>query len=241
MSAIYFHSEYDTAELRGSERAYMGVLCSNLMLGTIGDYKDWLLPFLPSNSWALRDNKVSTADINLYLWSMDGSLLVDKDQVDTFTLSLNTAILIGSDPIILLARLHGQCELHCWVAGPNRKWLANIIKEGRKTNIYRENQGWEEVVKLLKSRTDSPIVCSFSVCDSFPNYSCLPKKHPLKQSHNERRFDQFNDLPENEMWSECFQGLQEQGGGLELKPENWRSFYFGVGHNIFTLLRMAHK
>jgi hypothetical protein len=43
-----------------------------------------------------------------------------------------------------LARLHGQCEVHGWVAGKNRAWLADIIETGRETAILRDDMGWRE-------------------------------------------------------------------------------------------------
>lgn len=241
MSAIHFHSEQGTANLRGSERAYMGSLCNSLMLAAIGNLeyaKDWLIPLLPPNNYALRDPRGVEEGLALYLGGMGSTLLVNKESVDTFVLSLNTSIILGSNPVILLARLHGQCECHCWISGPNRKWLANIITDGRKTGLYREFQGWEDVIGLLKSRKDGPVVCSFSVCDSFPNYNCLPEDHPLKQSRSEDRYDQFYELPKTETWKECFRGLREQRG-LELRPDNWENFYFDSGQSVFTLPRTS--
>ncbi len=243
MSAIYFHSEYDTVNLHGSERAHMASLCNNLMLAAIGNLeyaKDWLIPLLPPNNYALHDHRGVEAGLALYLGGMDSKLLVNKKFVDTFTLSLNTSIILGSDPVILLARLHGQCEIHCWVDGPNRKWLAHIIEDGKKTNLYRKNQGWESVTAFLKSREDGPVVCSFSICDSFPNYNCLPEDHPLKQSRSEDRYDQFYELPKTEAWKQCFRGLQKQQS-LELCPNNWKDFYFDSGQSVFTLPRKSIK
>lgn len=100
-------------------------------------------------------------------------------------LALNTALAVGSDPIKLAAKIHGWCEAHAWVDGPDRAWLAEIIDEGLAVGVYRRgiwyadqpdtprdkwsSQGWEEVQAHLRSRDDEPCVMSYSVCDQFPN------------------------------------------------------------------------
>lgn len=235
MSAIYFHSQDGTALVRGSERAYMSGLCGDLMLGVIGDIeyaREWLLPLLPADCYARAGPK---ATLEMYLRNADGDLIVDGERIDTFLLALNTAWALGGDPLRLLARLHGQCEIHCWVDGPDRTWLAGIIREGRKSDLYHAEQGWEDVANLLETRDDEPVVCSYSVCDQFPNFGCLPAEHPLKQSHDERRFEWFDDLEVAETWATCMRGLREQGGGLQIQPGAWDSFAFGDGQSAFTL------
>lgn len=238
MSRIYFHSEHDTAELRGSERAYMGVLCNDLMLGTLGDLyyaKEWLIPLMPPGHYALTDHRGPESGLSLFLRGMDSALIVDGKRVETWLVSLNTAWVLGGDPLRLLARLHGQCEIHCWVEGVNRKWLASIMREGRKSGLCREDQGWEAVADLLESRDDCPVVCSYSVCEQFPNYGCLPDDHPLKTREDEARHDDFYELPPAEAWQACMAGLRAQGSGLELRPDKWADFRFGTGHSAFTL------
>lgn len=240
MSRIYFHSEHGTAELRGSERAHMGVLCNDLMLGVIGDLycaKDWLIPLIPHDHHILMDRLKPESGLSSFLRGMDSAFIVDGKRVETWIVSLNTAWTIGGDPLRLLARLHGQCEIHCWVEGVNRKWLAGIIREGRKSGLYRENQGWEAVTNLLESRDDCPVVCSYSVCEQFPNYGCLPADHPLKMREDESRYDDFYELPSAEAWQACTTGLRDQGNGLELRPDKWADFRFDDGHSIFTLPR----
>lgn len=100
-------------------------------------------------------------------------------------LDLNTALVAGSDPVRLAAKIHGWCEAHAYVEGPDRAWMATIIDQGLKAGIYRHglwyadqpdgpkdkwsDQGWEGVQALLRSRDDEPVVLSYSVCDQFPN------------------------------------------------------------------------
>lgn len=176
MSRVYFHSKEETAELLGTERHYMGILCNDLTLSAVGSIphaKRWLAPLLPEDSWALE------SDYSFRLWLCGGAssdtFTIAGNAVSVFTVTLNTAWDLGNDQVRLLARLHGQCEIHCWVDGPNRRWLSEIIRAGRKTNVLRSGQGWEAVANLLDSRDDGPVVCSYSVCEMFPNFECLPK------------------------------------------------------------------
>ena len=171
MSRIYFHSLSCESEVFGSERAFMGHLVSDMFLSALGvDSFD----FPPSNPHVLRtildpahytakhtgrefSDSLSTA----LRVGMDSSILrVDGEAVNVFSATLNTAIVMGSDPIILSARLHGQCEIHTYVEGSNRRWLAGIIEQGRKSGIFRADSGWEDVIEHLRERDDEPVVTS---------------------------------------------------------------------------------
>ena len=51
MSRVYFHSKDGTAELRGSERAYAGCMCEDLMIAAVDDHwsvKSWIAHWLPT-------------------------------------------------------------------------------------------------------------------------------------------------------------------------------------------------
>lgn len=236
MSRIYFHSEHGSAELRGSERAYMSIFCVDLMMSVFGDMhyaKDWLLPLVPPTSYVHKSDDIERT-LETYL-RVQGDLRANDKSVDTFEISLNTAWAIGGDALRLMARLHGQCEVHCWVEGQNRKWLYDIIAAGRKSGLLRGKQGWEEVAAFLVSRDDCPVVCSYSVCEQFPNFGCLPGDHPLKQGKDENASEQFYELDDSEAWSACMQELRAQGSGLEMRPDKWGGFYFGHGATAFSL------
>lgn len=107
----------------------------------------------------------------------------------TANVDLNTALIAGSDPVRLAAKIHGWCESHCWVDGPDRAWFAGIIREGLRTGLYRESAGWHEVSAALESRDDEAVVLSYSVCDAFPEtdepwdvaLGALKREHPWLQ------------------------------------------------------------
>ncbi len=240
MSRIYFHSQSGTAELSGRERAYMGTFCSSLLLVSMRLDQSWpseaplYRRMLPTAHYTQAGDDVS------FLRAFSTWLCVGGDRetfglttrVRPFDAALNTAVVVGGDAVKLMARLHGQCEVHAYVEGPNRSWLADIIESGRDGSILRSGQGWEAVVALLRSSDDEPIVTSYSVCNRFPN----PQ---VANWTDDRDGDGFWDLPEPEQWTRALRGLRESGGGLEMKPDDWSAFYFGEGVSGFDVMEEA--
>lgn len=253
MSRIYFHSEHGEAEVHGSERAYMGSMCGHMFTYAMGlDYSGDDTPQHPSPLRRILNPKHYAADPRyegarfidalstvLRVGYQNDVLIVDGQHVDTFAASLNTAYVMGSDAVKLAARLHGQCELHAYVEGPNRAWLAGIMERGRETHVLRPGQGWEETAALLRSRDDGPVVTSFSVCEQFPNRGVAGWKPPVEDDGED--WDAWYELPEVERWQMALDGLRAQGNGLELKPDNWQTFYFRDGVNGFQLRRIAEQ
>jgi hypothetical protein len=123
-------------------------------------------------------------------------------RLSTGNVSLNTAVAVGCDAMKLAAKLHGWCEVHCWVEGKDRAWLADVIEQGLDIGIFRRgiwyvdrplnaneaisdapdkqwsSQGWEAVQAFLRGRDDCPVVTSYSVTDSFPNASIADWEPP---------------------------------------------------------------
>ena len=251
MSRVYFHSEDDRAAILGSERAWLYHICKKMSIGLfnipdgIEDQGKALTFSLYSSlpeSCGLRDffqleEGSNTATIKqgerLRLKSfLEMYLSVSDDKffnkIPIWLLWLNTACLIGNDAIKLAARIYGQCECHCWVRGENKKWLAAIIEKALATHLYRRNSGWEDVVELLNQENDSPVVLSYSVCDSFPNATVAGWGV---------RWEKFEQLEDSEKWLLAVTNLEESGQGLELSPGTWpgtwNDFYFGQGWDVF--------
>lgn len=222
MSRIYFHSPSGTAELHGSERAWLrhvaegparaawdlersgshqleraaailslvhdvpGYLAERLALAKAEDAR--LVSAVAAKRYGTYDPEplrqlVLTLDTCLRVRGLE--LDVAGARLSTSNVELNTALAAGSDVVRLAAKIHGWCEDHCWVEGPDRVWMAAIIDEGLRTGIYRRglwytdgpdaprdkwsDQGWGNVAELLRSHDDEPVVLSYSVCDQFPN------------------------------------------------------------------------
>jgi hypothetical protein len=253
MSRIYFHSEDGEAAVRGSERAYGAALCSDLFVFALGIsdcdspdnphvlrkivtpshycLRDWGVPFERSLSTAVRVSGIGGPVLRL-----------NGQAVDVFSATLNTALIIGSDVVKLYARLHGQCEIHCFVEGPYRIWLAEMITKGRELEMFRPECGWEDVVALLLSSASGPVVTSYSVCESFPNSVVAGWKPTAVTDDGEADWDAWYELSQAERWNRSMDGLRKQSGEyqlLELTPTTWNEFYFGDGMNGFKLLQHA--
>jgi hypothetical protein len=212
MSSIFFHSPYSKGvRLSGSERAYMEILVSSVSMGSIyyneSFFDHWILKVYPPE----RGKRYE--DVRIWLTGPLGlNINIDGELYDKWHLSLNTAIAIGSDVIVLMARLHGQCEVHCYVEGHNRKWLAKIIRDGLEQNLLREGRCWESVIEFLERSNKHPVVCSYSVCDSFPG---------------------------NRTWKEGLEDIRSPSCGLELCPESFRDIRYGHGLTYFDLKKIV--
>lgn len=139
----------------------------------------------------------------------------EGEPLNTFELVLNAALRVGGDAIKLFARLYGQCELHAWVAQANRRWLADIIEAGRASNIMRgpdalREWGTWEGVIALLRNT---------------------RKHPGPVVTSYSVCDTFN-----------FRDLKalRETKGLELKPDDWNTFYFGAGTSLLDVFAAEH-
>lgn len=235
MSRIYFHSQHGTSEVRGSERAMAGGLCTDLLRVALRLNDRFMCP-----DDAARYLTLFPAGHYIHGLTRDERLRASIDTAvsvgdEFFTAALNTALDIGSDPVKLMARLHGQCEIHAYVEGPNRAWLADIIDGGRRIGVLRANMGWESVVTLLQSRDDGPVVTSYSVTEQFPNPGVADFHAPETDDEDADEYEAWEALPVEERWSLALAGIRSERG-LELKPDVWNDFYFGDGTNGYDLL-----
>lgn len=244
MSRIYFHSPSGTTELRGSERAHMGMLCADLAAGVFGaghsfakDQLCRITDFDPKEYEGYGSALRFQRDFEIMLFVSSGKeFRANGETFDVFSVCLNTALAVGNDAVRLCARLHGQCEIHTWVSGENRAWLAGIVERGRKQGIFRPEQGWEAVVSFLRERADEPVVTSYSVCSQFPNAYAADWT-------DERDGDGFWDLPAAERWDRAFAGISDADSGLEMTPERWSfpEYYFSHGETALSLLEKAYE
>lgn len=168
----------------------------------------------------------------------DVSVEIDGVKLSGWSLIMNTALRLGSDPVRLLTRLHGACEIHTWVEGPNRAWLADIIDKGRKSGVLRGQMGWEDVAMLLRLSDAAPVVTSYSVCESFPNRTVAEWVPPHEDAEPQ---DLWSEVPRAEQWVLGLTKLREHeaadpSGRLELKPETWEGFSFSAQVSILDLV-----
>ena len=223
-----------------------GVTCHRLVKGLVADLDmdKWLPPLLPPGHY-LRDVRREWPEYSRWIAGALTYLSVGEERMtlpdgrdtDPFELALNTALLLGNDVVRLMARLHGQCEVHGWVDGPNRAWLASIIRDGRKSGILREKMGWEGVAELLEASADGEVVTSYSVTDTFPNPDLAG--FPYDETVENDPWAEMSELPEGEAWTRCMAALKARATGLEWRPDNWATIRFGDGLDAMSLPREA--
>lgn len=229
MSRIYFHNIEETADVSGAERGLLGQLCSRALLLTLGkldyafDKGPWIMKHIPSDCYLHDCRDLRARDIEIWLSVDNSHLLLDGEKHKLFDLQLNSAIILGGNAMKLAARLHGQCEIHCYVEGKNRAWLADMVDDAVAKKVFRTGRGWDSVVTLLRKASDTPVVCSYSVCEQFPN-SHIANWEPAADDPDG---DAWYDLPAEEKWEKGMAGLRSSGHGLEITPDDWDSFYFG--------------
>jgi len=145
---------------------------------------------------------------------MDTVFVVNGVRLENFDIALNTAIAAGGTALQLAAKIHGRCEIHCFVDGGDRAWFAEVIQKGLDYGLFRQkwkypgnapdgegtwyDQGWESVQELLRETDDGPVVLSYSVCDSFPNAEAANWTPPLGQIPDGYTIDEWDDLDEDE-------------------------------------------
>ena len=246
MSRIYFTSENEETEVSGRERAHFGNLISNIgafplasLCVSYTNSPPKIIDLLPEDCY-IREmyNTDRTIDVDKMFrswfrgaWSDDDVLIVDNKKYNCFDIALNTAMAIGSDPIKLAARIHGQCEIHAYIEGVNRGWVASIIEQGIDVDVYRKDEGWEPTITMLRADDTSPVVLSYSVCDGFPD----------QRYANYDDDDTWYDLTSHERWALSMDGLRKQDSGLEIRPDYWDNYRFTNVVNSFTILEMVYK
>lgn len=249
MSTVFFHTENEgTAEIRGLERHMGASLIRKIAATTLsepfGGQIDPVTRHFPAG-WQkhLPSDWTYAERITFYLEGVcvtaPAPLQIGEHSIYGLSLMANTALRLGSDAVKLLVRLHMSCEVHTWVDGPNRTWLAGIVERGRKSGVLREDMGWESLVELLRQRADQPVVTSYSVCDSFPNRHAARWEPP--PAFEGEPADAWRELSRADRWSLCIAELRRQeaadpeGLWLELRPDNWERYYYGAPLTIMDL------
>lgn len=251
MSRVYFHTQHEgEVELRGAERAQMSYLVREIAQSMIPNYSDkqvlaairpelrkqfgrtsyraaGLLTFqdIPVTPYLAEHGPLVDLDRLKTSFSVDsgsaGIFQHDGRPLESFALALNTTLVLGSDPMCLMARLHGQCEIHAYVEGSNRAWMAEIIQQGLDAKLYRAEMGWEGVQELLRKGNEHPVVTSYSVCDSFPNEAEADWETPLVNGEPDE--GAWYAVPHGWQWEMALAGLRGRPDDLrEISPESLR-------------------
>jgi hypothetical protein len=259
MSRVYFTSPSGEAELLGSERAWLGRLCSDIAVGVLAPRSNWQqlsrftadkLPaghgFTEANHWV----QGFTSRMNVG-WD-EGYLSYEGKTISEFELVLNTALAVGSHPVKLAARIHGQCEIHGYIEEEDRAWLDGIIEDGLWSGVFRRELrpqnadgtygeprplGWEKVLELLRAGDDEPVVMSYSVCDGFPNPNETAWLPPEPTEGDIVTDNLWYALPDEDKWRHGMQWLRDtESRMLRINPDDFDTMRFGHCLTAFDLL-----
>ncbi|WP_327359672.1 hypothetical protein [Streptomyces sp. NBC_01304] len=252
MSYMRFQDPYGSATLRGHERPYL-----------LGSLQGWaqdqllehqghreracvlydLLPLDHELRSAYPGRRIGAGRwLNAYahhLRDFFDDPLVDHHghTIRPSTLVLNTAMAQGSDAIRLAACLHGQVELNCWVDGPQRQWLADIVGQGLADGYFRTGSGWEDLKRFLLERDDHPVVASSSHGGDFPSYWHAPTRTPDGEDLDTEDAELvWEELPARERWDLALTALRARTADrLQLTPD-WADYRFEPTVSLHDLL-----
>lgn len=243
MSRIYFCTQHEgTHEVLGAERAYMGMLCNDLASGFMPHWRedlDAILIDTMRSKLASYAGDPDRADIvRMYLRHEDRAVFhLNGTPLENFDLVLNTVLAVGSDPLCLLARLHGQCEIHAYVEGPNRAWMAGLIRQGLSAGLYRRGMGWEGLAEFLERSESEPVVTWYSVTDGFPGQYVAEQFAPEGADAD----TWYDELTHDQRWEYSIAGLRSRATGLtDLRPENLRA-PFGHSKTMLDLVNAPRR
>lgn len=219
---IYFSSKYGVAKLDPRERLRIHQMCIDIFLAyffyIIPDHKKSIffdifgIPLAIFNYQTVRE--YITMHINKTV------LHSDFGQMSLIGLILNTISCVGSNVIRLLARIHGQCELNCFVKIEHMNWFADIVQQGLNSSFLDKDAGWLDVFDLISNKSNSPIVLNYG-----DQYNFI---HKLNMHQNIIFSDQ---------WNLSFEQLVENNTQMiiEISPSTIELPRFDNGRDLFQL------
>lgn len=170
-------------------------------------------------------------------------LAFDGRPIDSLPLVLNTALRAGGDALRLAARVYGQAAVHGWVDGPHRAWLADQVQQALDIGVFAAHMHtdtrdpayllydvptqWAEVIALLRSRDDEPVVMTTG--GAFPD----PAIADLY------RLPEYSGVPawieSADQWQAAMTDLRTMEPSLEMRPDTWDAVTLGHGLSVLDL------
>lgn len=210
MSHIAFHSKHhDTVKVRGTERAHMSILITDMAAGMLPRGLGQVHPLInivPKNArgwWEPRLQGQGVDEwVRIYLMSISDNKLKFNGELHHVTETvLNTIMAMESDIMSFMAKVWGTCETHGWFPPEDHSYFAKVIRKGRELNILRADAGWEAVAEMFEAELSDPIVMTYSVTDGFPNPYILGVPELDWDTWGEGRDD-------DDLWDEAMDALR---------------------------------
>jgi hypothetical protein len=267
MSRLYFTSPDAETQVSGSEREQMRAVARSVGIGPLVD---------ALNAWDYDKGKPSNKHLNQanrYVWigpprRLEGgppyehwlrtilswhneavpTLIHDGKPTHHCEVVANTAILLGSDELRLLVRLANQSDIHCFVEGPDRAWMADLLVRACEAGMLRrgfskrwaDSGGWDAVVELLRADDREPVVCHYSGTDSFPNPDATTWQPSEDVNCGEDGCEDgcvhregWYELTHAQQWEMGLEYIRSSPALLRLDPAYWADFRFGDGLTAF--------
>lgn len=243
MSRVYFHMLDGTVEVHGSERHRAAQLVEGIGAAILSPYVEKLgLDRMYERPGMLRAHLM-----------MDGKLKFGDSEYNGWQLLLNTALDTGNEQICFLTKFHAQCEIHAWIAGEHRAWLAEVIERAIENKLVRPevsgldpavkfSTGWRELVVALRRTAEHPVVMSYSVTEQFPgprfwqggatptSSESVDDDDDVEDSED-KHAEAFYDHSEAEQWALCMPAIRD----MQMTPENLCTYGFGDGMTALGL------
>lgn len=257
MSAITFTSHNGEATVNGRERAYGAALAARLTAAVLdldGRFSARNRRILPDSffqqaqferSKAAAENRGLSLAAVFVNWAPVASMIGEDAQlrIGTQTAGVgevvtNTAIVGGSDPVNLLARIHASAEDGLLVEAQHTNWLAGIIETGVKTKVLRDHAGWGAAAELLRV-TAGPVLITTQV--SVSAMLALAGGIYFVGQSDEARWaaeEAFESLPFAEQWDRTIVAYRDARGPrrdwwLTLSPQSFPVAAYQDGLSAF--------
>ena len=252
MSRVYYHTPSGTAQVLGREHTYLGYLTHETAMGLlVGRFVGAALhrvinpqsyAYETVTSHGVGDRQLLSVRLGLFGDDLPAFVL-DGKPVAHWPVLLNSVLQACGDSLRLAARLYAQAEVHCYAEGPDRAWLAGLIRDARRDGMFRAGMGWESVVELLEARDDEPVVLAYSGEDGFPDPHLSTWTLPAFVGDEDQRtdaiWDAWGELSTAEQWRHGMEWLREHGPRLQ--PGEWADYRFTHRLSVFDLARTLNE
>ncbi|MEU4234822.1 hypothetical protein AB0F17_62005 [Nonomuraea sp. NPDC026600] len=171
-------------------------------------------------------------------------------ELSSLDVEFNTALVAGSDPVRLAAKIGAWTHHNPYIEGPDRWWAANVIEEGLTTGQYRRtllvrpspvnaeprlvDQGWDDVLAFLRERDDEPVVLHYSGDWGFPSPEAAAFELP-EDEHGGADLAPWDALPDDRQWELAVAGLRRGRPWARLAPDTLAEVPFGPMVSVYDL------
>lgn len=264
MSAITFTTRDGQATVGGRERVYGATLAGRLTASVLDlDGRDAAARnrrILPASFFqhatlaqhqATREGRPFSLTDVFAAWAPlaamfgeDVDLRIGDQRAQVSEVVTNTAIVGGSDPVTLLARIHASAEEGLFVDAPQRNWLAKTIETGVQTRILRANARWAETAEMLRTES-GPVFITTEV--SVSAMLGLAAEIYTRDQSDEQRWaaeETFESQSAAKQWDQTIDAVREARSGdrcwwLTLAQEHFHEPAYQDGLTAFDAIAAA--